>query len=145
VTHPRCLVGAWIISAGMLASLTAACSESSSPAATETVTTGTITVTTTSTAPSPTPEPSMEVGWTTEQEEAAAQMYADGIQKSHSLALRLEVGHCVVDKVQKKMWPTYDEWVAARDDKSGLTSDQDKFPDEVGILGTCEFLEFGPS
>jgi hypothetical protein len=80
----------------------------------------------------------MEVGWTTEQEEAAAQIYANGIQKSHSLALRLEVGRNV-DKVQKKMWPTYDEWVAARDDKSGLTSDQDKFFDEIGILGTCEF------
>jgi hypothetical protein len=86
----------------------------------------------------------MEVGWTAEQEEAAAQIYADGIEKSHSLALRLEVGRCVVDKVQKKMWPTYDEWAAART-KSGLTSDKDKFLDEVGILGTCEFREFGPS
>lgn len=60
-------------------------------------------------------------------------IYADGIQKSHAQALRLEVGRCVVDKVQKKMWPTYDEWVAARDSKSGLTSDQGRFFDEIGI------------
>jgi hypothetical protein len=124
------------VSVGLVAVLAAACSTDASPP-TET---RTVTVTSSPTSePSPTPEPSPESGWTTEQEEEAAASYASGIRKKHSLVLRLQVGRCVVDEVQKEMWPTYDEWAADHDDPGSVFStDFDQSIEELGIMGRCE-------
>lgn len=80
------------------------------------------------------PSPSATVaGWTVEQEEQAATIYANGIKRKYPLETRLAAGRCAIAELQK-FYDTFDEWQADHENPSTL----DVLGRELKTLGVCE-------